>query len=115
MNTLSLFDEPCTCSVGCCMICVPPTSGVAVVTPAINWPTAKGSLPVGIVSSISRLITDCDTELRTSTIGDAPDTVTVSSSWPTASSTLTVAVNEAPNRMPSRRTVRKPGSVKVTT
>src|ERR671939_342291 len=46
MNTLSLFDEPCTCSVGCCITCVPPTSGVDVVTPAISWPTANGFLPL---------------------------------------------------------------------
>ncbi len=62
MKTLSLLDEPCTWSVGCCMICVPPTSGVLVVTPGISWPTAKGSLPVGMVSSVSRFITDCETE-----------------------------------------------------
>ena len=41
-------------------------------------------------------------------------TVIDSSSWPTCSSALTVAVNAADRRMPSRRTVRKPGSVKVT-
>ena len=67
------------------------------------------------MSSTSRLITDCDTELRTSTIGEAPETVTVSSSVPTASSAVTVAVNDADSRMPSRRTVRKPVSMNVTT
>ena len=105
MNTLSLFDEPCTCSVGCCMTWVPPTSGVLVVTPGMSWPTAKGSLPLGIASSVSRVITACDTELRTSTSGAAPETVIVSSSCPTESSAFTLAVNDAPRRMPSRRTV----------
>ena len=96
------------------MICVPPTSGVFVVTPGISWPTAKGSLPVGMVSSVSRFITDCDTELRTSTSGDAPVTVMDSSSWPTCRSLFTVAVKAAQSRMPSRLTVLKPASVKVT-
>ncbi len=67
-----------------------------------------------MASSVSRVITACDTVLRTSTSGAAPETVTVSSSWPTDSSTLTVAVNEAPRRMPSRRTVLNPGNENVT-
>jgi len=44
------------------MICVPPTSGVAVVTPAISWPTANGSFPVGIDYSVSRVMTDYGTD-----------------------------------------------------
>src|SRR5262245_7782316 len=114
MKTLSLFDDPCTCSVGCCMICVPPTSGVVVVTPGINWPTANGSLPVGIVSSTWRFITDCDTEPRTSTSGETPDTVTASSIVPTARSALTVDVNDTGRMMPSRFTCLNPASVNVT-
>src|SRR5882672_1024735 len=114
MNTSSLFDEPCTCNVGCCITCVPPTSGVFVVTPGISWPTANGSLPVGIVSSRSRLITDCETELCTSTSGDAPVTVIDSSSWPIESSALTVAVNVTGRVMPSRLTLRNPVSVNAT-
>ncbi len=86
------------------MICVPPTSGVLVVTPGISWPTANGSFPVGIVSSISRLITDCDTELRTSTSGDSPVTVIDLLELADRSSAFTVAVNAAERRMPSRFT-----------
>ncbi len=53
-------------------------------------------------------------ELFTSTTGASPDTVTVSSSAPTARSALTVAANSAGRLSPSRFSVRKPGSVKVT-
>ena len=49
-----------------------------------------------------------------STIGLAPVTVTVSSTAPTRSSALTVAVKPTVSSMPSRRTVENPGSVKVT-
>src|SRR5437867_5203778 len=96
------------------MICVPPTSGVEVVTPAISCPTANGSLPVGIVSSTSRFMTDCDTEPRTSTSGETPVTVTASSIVPTAISAFTVEVNDTGSMMPSRRTCLNPVSVKVT-
>ena len=50
----------------------------------------------------------------TSTIGESPDTVTVSSSVPTRISAFTVAVNEAGSSIASRLTVLKPGSVNVT-
>ena len=43
-----------------------------------------------------------------------PTTVTVSSSAPTFRSAFTVAVNVAGSSIPSRLTVEKPGSVKVT-
>src|SRR4029077_15567471 len=49
----------------------------------------------------------------TSTTGDAPDTVTVSSSAPTRRSAFTVAVKLAGSSMPSRLTVLNPGSVKT--
>jgi hypothetical protein len=49
-----------------------------------------------------------------STIGDSPVTVTVSSTAPTRISALTVATNEPLSSRPSRLTVLKPGSVKVT-
>src|SRR6516164_1261341 len=49
-----------------------------------------------------------------STIGDWPETVTVSSKAPTLSSTLTVAVNAADNSMPSRLSGLKPVNVNVT-
>ena len=49
-----------------------------------------------------------------STIGLSPVTVTVSSTAPTRSSASMVAVKSADTSTPSRRTVLKPGSVKVT-
>src|SRR5439155_20072506 len=52
--------------------------------------------------------------VRVSTIGAAPDTVTVSCTVPTGNSALTVAVNPTVSSMPSRLTLEKPGSVKVT-
>ena len=59
-------------------------------------------------------MTVCRRMLCTSTIGDSPVTVTVSSSAPTFSSASTVAVNVPVSSMPSRRTVLKPVSVNVT-
>src|SRR5262249_41492662 len=53
-------------------------------------------------------MTDCDTELRTSTSGDAADTVIASSRVPTDMSALTVAVNDAGRVTPVRFTCRKP-------
>ena len=50
----------------------------------------------------------------TSTMGDAPDTVIVSSSEPTFKSALRVIVKFAGSSTPSRETVEKPASVKVT-
>ena len=50
----------------------------------------------------------------TSTTGDSPVTVTVSSSAPTFISAATVSVTEPASSMPSRLTVLNPGSVKVT-
>ena len=52
--------------------------------------------------------------LCTSTIGDAPVTVTVSCTAPTRISASTVAVNEPVSSMPSRRDVLKPASENVT-
>ena len=59
-------------------------------------------------------MTDCDTDPRTSTSGDSPETVTDSCSAPTAISALMVAVNEVGNVISSRLTVRNPVSVNVT-
>jgi hypothetical protein len=50
----------------------------------------------------------------TSTTGDSPDTVTVSSIAPTRISALTGTVVSAGTMMPSRLNVLKPGSVNVT-
>ena len=52
--------------------------------------------------------------LWTSTIGDAPVTVTVSCSAPTFISASTVAVNDPVNSMPSRRYELNPASENVT-
>jgi hypothetical protein len=55
----------------------------------------------------------CTRVLWTSTVGDSPVTVTVSSSAPTRSSALTDATKSPLNSMPSRLTVLNPGNVKV--
>jgi hypothetical protein len=52
--------------------------------------------------------------LRVSTVGEAPDTVIVSSREPTCRSAFTVAVKEEVSSICSRRTTLNPGSVKVT-
>jgi hypothetical protein len=59
--------------------------------------------------STSRLAVVC-----TSTSGVAPDTVIISSTVPTGSSALIVAVKFASMTIPSRFTVRKPVSSNVT-
>ena len=71
-------------------------------------------LAVGRSSLSSSLSTFCWTTLCTSTVGEAPETVIVSSTAPTRSSAFTVAVNEPVSSMPSRTTVVKPARVKVT-
>ncbi|MND00738.1 hypothetical protein D3C83_194590 [compost metagenome] len=52
--------------------------------------------------------------LRTSTSGVAPDTITVSDTAPSLSSTLTVATKLDVSSSPSRRRVVNPGRVNVT-
>ena len=52
--------------------------------------------------------------LCVSTTGDAPVTVIVSEIAPTLSEMFTAAVNPAPSSMPSRFTLEKPSSEKVT-
>ena len=94
---------------------VPPTSCAYAVTPGMRTPRLNTDLlPVGIASITSRVITRCWTTFCTSTVEASPVTVMVSSSEPTRSSAFTVAVKEAVSSMPSRLTVLKPGSVKVT-
>jgi hypothetical protein len=70
--------------------------------------------PVGTASSSACGSTCCVTACCTSTTGDAPETVTVSSSAPTRSSPLTGAVKLAGSSTPSRFTVEKPGRLNVT-
>ncbi len=67
----------------------------------------------GTASSTSRDNT-CDLVLLcTSTIGDSPETVTVSSMAPTFKSALMVAVKFDDSSMPSFFTLENPGSVNV--
>ena len=63
---------------------------------------------------ISRPMTRCRFVFCTSTMGVSPVTVIVSSSDPTRISASTLAVNEPASTTPSRFTVLKPPSVKVT-
>ena len=105
---------------GCCRPEVPPTSrplfptSPEPVTPGVMTPAPSILCAAGSASSTSRVNTLCLVRLCTSTRGVAPATVIVSSSDPTFSSTLTLAVKSPINSMPSRFTVVKPGSVKVT-
>ena len=69
---------------------------------------------VGIDWMVSLSTTWRRTTLVVSTIGASPLTVMVSSSAPTRMSTFSGAVNDAVSSIPSRRTVEKPVSVKVT-
>ena len=66
-------------------------------------------------SSVIRLpfSTSCRTVLCTSTMGDTPVMVTVSSMPPTRISTFTVAVKAPESAIASRTTVAKPGRVNV--
>ena len=70
--------------------------------------------PVGTASSTCRVSTTCCTALCTSTTGDAPVTLIVSSSAPTFISPLMVAVKLVGSSTASRLKVLKPGSEKVT-
>src|SRR4051812_14433958 len=71
-------------------------------------------LPVGRASIASFVTTFRDATLCVSTIGVAPDTVMVSSTEPTRSSALMVAVNPVVSVMPSRLMLANPGSANVT-
>jgi len=70
--------------------------------------------PVGITSSTSRVMTVRVVMFCTSTTGDSPVTVIVSATEPTFRSTLIEAVKSDVSSIPSRLTVLKPASVKVT-
>src|SRR6185503_6706041 len=73
------------------------------------------SRAVGMAATTSLSSTLCCFAFTTSTIGDSPLTVIVSSSAPTRSSALTCAASEPVSSIPSRLTVLNPASVKVTT
>ena len=82
--------------------------------PAGFTATINGDMKVGSLEETITVSTwDFALEL-TSTTGDAPDTVTDSSSAPTFISPLIVAVKPAGSSTPSRLTVLKPSSEKVT-
>src|SRR6266478_1554330 len=70
--------------------------------------------PEGMALMISLLIVRCWMTFCTSTVGVAPETVTVSSSEPTRKSALTFPVKFAVSSMPSLLTALKPGSANVT-
>ena len=70
-------------------------------------------LPVGSALSRSSASTLCWRTFCTSTNGDSPVTVIVSSRDPTGSSAFTVAVKPAVSTIPSRINVLKPGKSKV--
>ena len=74
-----------------------------------EYPPAVGS---DVMTSLAT--TDSRRAVCTSTIGDSPVTVIVSSSVPTRRSALTANVAEPASSTPSRLTVLKPASVNVT-
>ena len=78
------------------------------VTPGSTLPIVWKSRPVGSVSSSSRLTVSRREVFWTSTIGDSPVTVTVSSIAPTRISALTGAVKLASSTTPSRFTRVEP-------
>ena len=94
--------------------CVPPTSRWLAVTPGNVVPSVANDRAVGSASSASLGSVFCWEMVCTSTTGASPVTVIVSETAPTLRDTLTGAVKPAEISMPSRRTVLKPVSVKVT-
>ena len=96
---------------------VPPTLGSAlasVSTAGTRIPRAPATRPVGSASTTSRVNTACRCVVCTSTVGDAPTTVTVSAISPTDNSMSTVAVNVPVSSMPSSTTVLNPSRLAVT-
>ena len=80
----------------------------------MSAPKENNVFPVGTVSRRACEITFCCVMFWVSTSGVWPDTVTVSSSPPTFSSTFNVAVKLGVSSRPSRLNGAKPGSVNVT-
>ena len=79
-------------------------------TPGISVANSTAVLPVGSASTTSRVITTWRLTFCTSTIGDVPVTVIVSSTAPTRRSASTVAVKPVVSSIPSRRTELKPAA-----
>jgi hypothetical protein len=92
---------------------IPPESPLVLMPGMIAWMPATFR-EEGIAVITSRSMICCDRVLCTSTIGDSPVTVMVSSSAPILSSAFTVATKFPDSSMPSRLTVVKPGSANVT-
>ena len=84
------------------------------VIPGISTAVAAHDRAVGTVVSTSLLSVVCRRTLCTSTIGVSPVTVIVSAMPPTFMSALIDAMNDPVSSIPSRFTVLKPVSVKVT-
>ena len=82
--------------------------------PGTSDPTDWMFRALGIESMRSRVITCCRAVFWTSTTGDSPDTVTVSSSAPTRRSALSGTVVSAGTMMLSRLNVLNPVRVKTT-
>jgi hypothetical protein len=87
---------------------------LSTVRPGIALSTAPYARVVGRVSRTPALITVSRRVFWTSTTGDSPLTVTVSSRAPTFISADTLAVADPASSIPSRLTVLKPVSVNVT-
>ena len=96
-------------------VLVPPTSCTppAFMAPGTSTASMYWLRAAGSASMTSAGMTLLRLVLCTSTVGDSPVTVTVSSTEPTVRSALTVAANEPASSMPSRLTTLKPVSVKV--
>ena len=92
----------------------PPVSGRFRLTPGTSCAIPWMLRPVGIESMASRSSTCARAAVVTSTTGAAPVTMIDSSSAPTRSSALMVAVNSAASCRPSRLKLLKPGSEKLT-
>ena len=82
-------------------------------TPGISRARALKVRAAGSTSIICRVATNCRRTCCTSTTGDSPETVTVSSSAPTASDAFTCTAASPISTIPSRMNVLNPGSVNV--
>ena len=100
--------EPCTAGQYC------PSSIPVLRTPGMRRARAWKVRAAGSTSIIARVATNWRRTCCTSTSGDSPVTVTVSSSAPTAMSAFTWMVESPMMTTPSRTKVLNPGSVKVT-
>ena len=103
---LSFESDPCETT---------PVLALGTITPGIRAARPFNVRPPGSVSICSFVSTVCESVFLTSTTGEAPDTVMVSSSAPTRRSAFTSALNAPISSMPSRLMTLNPVSVKDTT